>query len=99
MVNQIQNVEQLKPGHVIRAYNSDGTLEPFSDCVILKVNKEWNHITFARPYLFASSTDTMCVTPLTGVETVRDVSFERLASRYVQVCNERGEPCVYDVTR
>lgn len=97
---KIENIEQLRAGNVIRRYMRDGTLEPFSDCVILKIDKitdlrsqeSWYEVSFVRPYAYASGIGSGCPTPLTWAETVNKVGFDRLKDTYVQLVDGRGEP-------
>jgi hypothetical protein len=70
-------------GNVVRS-----SQDPFSDCVVVKVDREWNRVTLARPYVYVSGANTACPTVLTGVENF-EVSFENLQRFYKKVV----EPC------
>jgi hypothetical protein len=72
-------------GNVVRS-----TQDPFSDCVVMKMDSEWNKVTLARPYVYVSNANTACPTPLTGVETF-EVSFENLQKHYVRVVKPSGK--------
>ena len=94
---KIESVSELVPGVVIRHYFDDGSSEPFSDAIVLKVEK--GCITFVRPYVYASGTNTMCPTPMMWAETVKEVPFSSLVIRYRLVVSPRGNVSVMDVTR
>jgi hypothetical protein len=89
----------LEPGTIVRMVNADGTMEPFSDCVILKVTKAGpgtpRTYTLARPYAMATSTSTSSPSPLTGVETF-EVNDVKLARAFVIPLTPRGEPYIME---
>lgn len=87
-------VEDAQAGCIIRMIQrKDGDpipyFAPFSDTVILGVDK--GMVTLARPYLFASSTETCCPGALMGYERY-DVRLEDLPKHYVLVLLDSGKP-------
>lgn len=92
---RITEADDLEPGMVVREMHDDATVPPFGDSVVLKRidNKEWGKTCFviARPYVFASSTQTTCPVPLLGCETF-EILFDGLRDRYVLILNSRGIP-------
>lgn len=89
----------LESGMVVRMVNADGTMEPFSDCVILKVVHApgaQTIYTVGRPYAFATGTRTTSPAPLTGVETF-EVNDVKMARSFVLPLNSRGEPYIMEI--
>jgi len=105
--------QDLQPGVVIRHVevieesekDSDGwwspggplrlLTSPFSDCVILGVID--GMVRLARPYCYATSTETICPSPLMGCERF-DVEVHSLLSArvpYHVVLMSTGEPAKY----
>lgn len=85
----ITEVDELLPGMVVRRFNDDGTLQPFSDEVIVRIINVLN-IRLARPYLYASESGS----PLMWAE-VYDVSFHSLSQHYQLVLDSRGKPFIF----
>jgi hypothetical protein len=78
----VRNVDSsdLTPGTVVRMTQSEeGSLSPFSDCLILKVSPvpgtNDSEVTLARPYSYVSGADTACPTILMGYETFKVTNF------------------------
>jgi hypothetical protein len=72
-------------GNIVRS-----SQDPFSDCVVVKVDREWNRVTLARPYVYVSGANTACPTVLTGVENF-EVSFENLQKHYTKIIQPSGK--------
>ena len=83
----INSIDDLKPGTVIRRAYEDGSHSAFSDTVVLGRGYDTfkgeytDDIKLARPYLYASGTETICQTPLTGVEQY-SVSYKSIVACY-----------------
>ena len=95
-------VDDIRPGHVIRMTQSDGSFPPFSDTVILGIARPphddlgqglagHDEIKLARPFLYASGTETCCPSSLTGVEEYK-ATVDSLLGRYVLVLTGSGKP-------
>lgn len=80
--------DDIEPGVVVRMLNWDGTASPFSDTVILREEKGW--VRLARPYIYATGTQTCAPSPLTGVEDYK-VTVESLLERFHVVLMSTGK--------
>jgi len=93
-------LEDIRPGVVIRHTNRFGDCSPFSDTVVLgdepsrhgEGGPGW--VKLARPYLYASSTETTCPTPLMGAE-IYSAHATRLVEDFRLVLTSRGEPYIF----
>lgn len=96
----IERPDQLVAGCIVRRTNPDGTIEPFSDAIILgrgRCSEEKNpSYKIARPYGYATGTETCCQTPLVWAETY-EAYFNSLKSTHVIVCNSKDEPIIFKV--
>ncbi len=94
-VRAIVSVEDIQPGYVIRSYEPDGSLTPFSDTVILSHWRpelgEDQRIKLARPYLYATLWETCCESSLMGEETFT-ATYKNLVDLYKLVLKANGKP-------
>lgn len=101
-LKRIESPEELQPGTVIRWVNEDGTIAPFSDTVVLgkcqdASGNSSSFIKLARPFLYATLTETICQGCLTGVERY-DAFFSQLQKHYMIVLDSTGKPFIYKKT-
>lgn len=93
-------VEDIVPGAVVRMTQSDGSFPPFSDTVILGVSRPphddigqvlamHDEIKLARPYLYATLTETCCPSALVGIEEYK-VTVDSLLTRFLLVTMSTG---------
>ena len=85
--------DEIVPGVLLRMVERDPEcLAPFSDSVVVSV-KDGN-VKLARPYLYATLTETACPGWLTGVEEYT-VPMSRVLSRFWLVAQDRGQPHIF----
>lgn len=93
-------VDDIKPGNVVRMTQSDGSFPPFSDTVILGVSRRphedfgqalagHDDIKLARPFLYATLTETCCPSALVGIEEYQ-TTVDSLLGRFVLVTMSTG---------
>jgi len=82
------NSHQLVPGNVLRFINHDGSLDTFSDSVVVKIDGD--EITLGRPHLSLTSE---------GEPTLQAEYFQvyraRLIARWQIVVQSTGEPALH----
>lgn len=100
MTKKIESFEELIPGSIIRAVNSDGTIAPFSDTLVLgkgRLSEEKNpSFKLARPYGYATMTETCCPTPMVWAETY-EAYFSVLKETHMLVLKSTGKPYIMEM--
>ena len=92
-MKKIESFAELVPGCVIRRVNDDGSVAPFSDTIVLGHANAFGHFKLARPYGYATLTETICQGHLLGAETyVAD--FSVLKDHYMMVLYSTGKPVI-----
>lgn len=97
-MHRIDTPDELVAGCIVRRTNPDGTIEPFSDSIILGIGSHEGEVSYklARPYGYASGTETCCQTPLVWAETY-EVYFSLLQETHVIVCDSNDNPIIMKV--
>lgn len=84
------NIETLDVGNIVRM-NSDVD-EAFADSVVIKIEDILVYL--SRPYLYVSSPNTTCPSPLQGFESLT-VNLVTLKERFKLVVDKKGRPHKY----
>ena len=92
-MKKIETIEELVPGCVIRRVNEDGSVAPFSDSIVLGHANTYGHFKLARPYGYATLTETICQSHVLGAETYV-AEFSALQEYYMIVLYSTGKPVV-----
>ena len=91
ITKKFESRNDVSIGQVVRMINSDGTVAPFSDALVLSYDEKMDSYHLARPYGFASGTETSGPTPLLGCESY-EVPWASLKEHAVSVLTSRGLP-------
>lgn len=92
-MKKIEYIEDLVPGCVIRRVNDDGTIAPFSDTIVLGHADKYFYFKLARPYGYATLTETICQGHLLGAETYI-AKFDVLKESFMLVLYSTGYPVI-----
>lgn len=85
-LKEIESIHEIQSGCILREKGKE--IAPFSDCVILKVDKDWNKVKYSRPYAFVSGAGTTSPTVLLGSEII-ECPFDYIQRNFVQVLTDR----------
>ena len=99
MMKKIESFEELVPGSIIRRVNEDGTIAPFSDTLVLgkgsRCEEKNPSFKLARPYGYATLTETICQGCLVGYEKY-EAYYLSLKESYMLVLMSTGKPYIME---
>jgi hypothetical protein len=82
-------IEDIKPGVILRHVQSDGSVPPFSDSVVIAKGHDDTHWSVVRPYAYATTSSYK-------QECERHWLMAEHVGQYHIVLNSKGEPYMMD---